>query len=131
MIVTCFFIDTSRNILDYLEKIFYLLKPGGHWINFGPLMYHFADLKNDKSLELTYEQLRYAILKKGFNYIVSLCQNYYLTLYFYMFYNLFYRKKRLTLDQHIPKIRIQCFVICTIVLILCVKNHLIDDLVYL
>ena len=70
-IVTCYFIDTARNILEYIEKIFVLLKPGGKWINFGPLMYHFADLRNEKSIELTYEQLRYAIEKVGFKYIVS------------------------------------------------------------
>ena len=40
-IVTCFFIDTARNCLQYLELIERLLKPGGVWINCGPLYWHF------------------------------------------------------------------------------------------
>lgn len=34
-IACCFFIDTAHNILDYLERIYTILKPGGIWINFG------------------------------------------------------------------------------------------------
>lgn len=43
-VVTCFFIDTAHNVLDYLRRISLVLKPGGKWINLGPLLYHFADL---------------------------------------------------------------------------------------
>lgn len=32
---TCFFIDTAHNILDYVETIWKILKPGGVWINLG------------------------------------------------------------------------------------------------
>ncbi|CBF84632.1 uncharacterized protein ANIA_11151 [Aspergillus nidulans FGSC A4] len=39
IIVTLFFIDTARNLLNYLETIYRLLKPGGRWINLGPLLY--------------------------------------------------------------------------------------------
>ena len=38
-VVTYFFIDTARNIFAYLQTIHALLKPGGVWINFGPLLY--------------------------------------------------------------------------------------------
>ena len=38
-IVTLFFIDTARNLMNYFETISQLLKPGGLWINFGPLLY--------------------------------------------------------------------------------------------
>lgn len=41
-IVTCFFIDCAHNINDFIELIHKILKPGGRWINFGPLLYHFA-----------------------------------------------------------------------------------------
>lgn len=34
-IVTCFFIDTARNIVEYLERIHRMLKKGGTWINCG------------------------------------------------------------------------------------------------
>ncbi|KAH0613118.1 uncharacterized protein H6S33_009498 [Morchella sextelata] len=39
VVVTLFFIDTARNIVDYLDKIHAALKPGGVWINLGPLLY--------------------------------------------------------------------------------------------
>lgn len=38
-VVTHFFIDTARNLMSYLETIHKLLPPGGHWVNFGPLLY--------------------------------------------------------------------------------------------
>jgi len=34
-VATCFFIDTARNVIVYLENIFRMLQPGGYWINFG------------------------------------------------------------------------------------------------
>ena len=34
-VVTCFFIDTAHNIVEYLEIIYKVLKPGGVWINLG------------------------------------------------------------------------------------------------
>ncbi|XP_030049589.1 carnosine N-methyltransferase isoform X2 [Microcaecilia unicolor] len=34
-IATCFFIDTAHNIIDYIETIWKILKPGGIWINLG------------------------------------------------------------------------------------------------
>jgi len=37
VVVTCFFIDTAANILDYLLSIRKLLVEGGIWINMGPL----------------------------------------------------------------------------------------------
>jgi len=38
-IVTLFFIDTSINIFSTIEKIYHLLRPGGVWINLGPLLW--------------------------------------------------------------------------------------------
>ncbi|CAO1614963.1 unnamed protein product [Parajaminaea phylloscopi] len=40
-VCTVFFIDTARNIVEYLEVINHLLPVGGHWINLGPLLWHF------------------------------------------------------------------------------------------
>jgi len=37
LVVTCYFIDTVVNLLDYLWAISRLLKPGGLWVNAGPL----------------------------------------------------------------------------------------------
>lgn len=39
ILVSHFFIDTATNILTYLETIHAMLKPGGLWINFGPILY--------------------------------------------------------------------------------------------
>ncbi|GAA5880897.1 hypothetical protein JCM3774_003236 [Rhodotorula dairenensis] len=39
-VVTLFFIDTAANLVSYLETLYGLLKPGGIWINLGPLLYY-------------------------------------------------------------------------------------------
>ncbi|KAI9370124.1 N2227-like protein-domain-containing protein [Aspergillus egyptiacus] len=39
VLVTLFFIDTARNLMAYLETIHRLLRPGGTWINLGPVLY--------------------------------------------------------------------------------------------
>jgi len=65
-IVTCFFLDTARNILEYLEVMSKILKPGAVWINMGPLLYHFEDLLSEPSFELSLEELFEAAEKFGF-----------------------------------------------------------------
>ncbi|XP_073240497.1 carnosine N-methyltransferase-like [Porites lutea] len=57
-IVTCYFIDTAHSVIAYIENISRLLKPGGYWINLGPLLYHFADVANEWSVELPYEDIK-------------------------------------------------------------------------
>lgn len=39
-VVTCFFIDTAANVVDYIDVIHNVLRPGGVWLNFGPLLWH-------------------------------------------------------------------------------------------
>ncbi|XP_057293275.1 carnosine N-methyltransferase-like [Hydractinia symbiolongicarpus] len=63
-VAMCFFLDTAHNVIDYIEKVYNILKPGGYWINFGPLLYHFADLREEVSIELTYEEVKDVILNK-------------------------------------------------------------------
>jgi len=65
-VVTCFFIDTARNILEYIEVIHQILKPGGYWINMGPLMYHYSDVQDAVSIELSLEEVMFAIRAMGF-----------------------------------------------------------------
>lgn len=38
-VCTCFFIDTAKNIVEYIEIISNILKPGGVWINLGVLAF--------------------------------------------------------------------------------------------
>ncbi|TFY52276.1 hypothetical protein EVJ58_g10109 [Rhodofomes roseus] len=53
-IVTLFFIDTSLNIVETLEHIHGLLKPGGTWINLGPLLWTGG---GQAALELSLEEV--------------------------------------------------------------------------
>jgi carnosine N-methyltransferase len=72
-VLTCFFIDTAPNILDYIDCIWRLLEPGGVWINNGPLLYHWAaeagssdDPRYEQSVELSYEAVRHVAEGVGF-----------------------------------------------------------------
>ncbi|XP_030647685.1 carnosine N-methyltransferase [Chanos chanos] len=65
-VTTCFFIDTAHNVIDYVETIWNILKPGGVWINLGPLLYHFENMANELSIELSYEDIKAAMLRYGF-----------------------------------------------------------------
>ncbi|KAL6259804.1 hypothetical protein P5V15_009715 [Pogonomyrmex californicus] len=65
-VATCFFIDCANNVVQFIETIYKILKPGGVWINLGPLLYHFSDLPNEESIEPSYEAIREVILGFGF-----------------------------------------------------------------
>lgn len=65
-VATCFFIDTAHNVLEYMETIWKILKPGGVWINLGPLLYHYENMANELSVELCYEDIKAAMIKFGF-----------------------------------------------------------------
>ncbi|KAK9767014.1 hypothetical protein K7432_003489 [Basidiobolus ranarum] len=66
-IVTCFFIDTAKNMIQYLKTIHGVLKKGGVWINLGPLLYHFENTPGEMSIELTLEEVKELATKIGFN----------------------------------------------------------------
>lgn len=70
-VATCFFIDCANNIIDFVEIIYNILKPGGIWINLGPLLYHFSDMLNENSIEPTYEDLIVIIKSCGFIILVN------------------------------------------------------------
>lgn len=78
-IVTCFFLDTAHNIVEYVETIRNLLKDGGLWINLGPCLWHFEHGQNRHgksafdedgsfvgSIELSMDELLKLITKMGF-----------------------------------------------------------------
>ncbi|KAJ7744655.1 N2227-like protein-domain-containing protein [Mycena metata] len=62
-IVTLFFINTSLNILTTLAHIYSLLRPGGTWINLGPLLW---TSDGQAKLELTLEEVLRAAEELGF-----------------------------------------------------------------
>ncbi|TFY62950.1 hypothetical protein EVJ58_g3544 [Rhodofomes roseus] len=66
-VLTCFFIDTAKNIVNYLRVIHRILAPGGVWVNLGPLLWHFENnTTNDPSIELTLEEVKTLARKIGF-----------------------------------------------------------------
>lgn len=69
-VATCFFIDTANNIIEYIEVIWEILKPGGVWVNLGPLLYHYSEVQSECSIELSYDELMHVIKKFGFEITV-------------------------------------------------------------
>ncbi|KAH8112811.1 N2227-domain-containing protein [Phellopilus nigrolimitatus] len=66
-ILTCFFIDTAKNVINYLRIIHKILAPGGVWINLGPLLWHWENnTTNDPSIELDLEEVKTLCEKLGF-----------------------------------------------------------------
>ncbi|PIA37814.1 hypothetical protein AQUCO_03000388v1 [Aquilegia coerulea] len=68
-VVTCFFLDTAHNIVEYIEIISRILKERGVWINLGPLLYHFADAygtEDEMSIELSLEDVKRVCFNYGF-----------------------------------------------------------------
>ncbi len=63
-IVTLFFIDVSKNIIEYVEIMHDLLKKGGVWINLGCLDYYHS--RNHNSIDLTWDELRLVIQNYDF-----------------------------------------------------------------
>ncbi len=56
-VVTCFFLDTAHNVVEYIECISKILKKGGLWVNIGPLLYHYAEQVEEVQLELSWEEI--------------------------------------------------------------------------
>eukprot|EP00727_Mastigamoeba_balamuthi_P007409 m51a1_g3289 hypothetical protein (371) ;mRNA; r:273184-274503 len=65
-LVTCFFIDTAFNILDYIEAARDAIKPGGFWVNHGPL--HWVHGPRE-SIRLTMEEIETAMERMGFEFV--------------------------------------------------------------
>lgn len=86
-VVTCFFLDTAPVVLEYIEVLYRILKPGGLWINLGPLLYHWqsagggaggddgaddaADDRYDRSVELSLEEVMHAVRGVGFDVVLE------------------------------------------------------------
>jgi len=67
---TTFFIDTAPNVIDYIETIWNILKPGGIWVNIGPLLWHNSpEFSDNDSIEPSFEIIREIIISFGFEFI--------------------------------------------------------------
>lgn len=64
VVITYFFIDTARNLMTYLETIHRLLRPGGYWLNFGPLLYGSAPF-----VQLSLEEILLVSQSLGFSFV--------------------------------------------------------------
>jgi len=60
-ILTCFFIDTASNIMEYLLTIRNVLVSGGIWVNVGPLQWH-----QNAKIHPSADELRSVIQSMGF-----------------------------------------------------------------
>ncbi|GAB1315871.1 Carnosine N-methyltransferase [Madurella fahalii] len=63
-VVTHFFIDTARNLMSYFDTIYRILKPGGYWVNFGPLLYGTGPF-----VQLSLEEIVVVAEAMGFEFI--------------------------------------------------------------
>ena len=58
--------SVKRNIIEYIKTIHKILRVGGLWINFGPLLYHYSDMDKEVSIELSWDELKHIIRNFGF-----------------------------------------------------------------
>ncbi|KAJ2777177.1 hypothetical protein H4R18_005281 [Coemansia javaensis] len=65
-IVTCFFVDTAKNALAYLDTMWHAMKPGAVWINLGPLLWHFDGIEGESSVEFTRDEFVALVAAVGF-----------------------------------------------------------------
>jgi len=67
-IVTQFFIDTGSNVVATLQQIKGLLKPGGKWINLGPLLWSGG---GSVAMELNLEEVLELAKEVGFEIMID------------------------------------------------------------
>jgi N2227-like protein len=63
-VVTCFFLDTASNPIEYVRLVSEALVPGGYWVNVGPLQWHV-----NAHLALTSRELRRLVAATGFEIV--------------------------------------------------------------
>ena len=65
-IVTCFFIDTAHNLMDYLACFNKILKRGGLWVNIGPLQWHYSEQPDQVQIHLSLAEVERLVPQFGF-----------------------------------------------------------------
>lgn len=63
-VATSFFLDTANNVISYIDTIHKILKVNGVWVNFGPLLYHYSEMPNEVSIELSWEEIKQIMTNK-------------------------------------------------------------------
>eukprot|EP01068_Selenidium_serpulae_P018713 Selendium_serpulae@DN6481_c0_g1_i4.p1 len=78
-VLTCFFLDTAKNVILYVRTIANIIREGGLWANFGPLLYHYAETPREMSVELSWEELK-TVIQQYFTIVKEeWCDSYYTT----------------------------------------------------
>lgn len=73
-VASCFFLDATPNIVETLQVIYKMLRPGGLLVNLGPLLYHWSGppmRPDDKSLQEYRE--RYSHLDDRYFTSIDMC----------------------------------------------------------
>jgi carnosine N-methyltransferase len=77
-VVTCFFLDTARNVINYLKIIKGLLREDGIWVNVGPLLWHWENVQDrergEGSIELSLDEVKELAREMGFIISVRLAR---------------------------------------------------------
>jgi carnosine N-methyltransferase len=73
-VACCFFLDACPSIVENLQLIHRMLKPGGHLINLGPLLYHWSGpaMRPDDNCLADYKK-RYSYLDQRYMASVDVC----------------------------------------------------------
>jgi carnosine N-methyltransferase len=73
-VVSSFFLDACPSIVESLQLIYRMLRPGGLLINFGPLLFHWSGpaMRPDDKTPADY-QARYSFLDKRYMNSVDMC----------------------------------------------------------
>ena len=66
--MTLFFIDTALDVISTLKKIHSLLRPGGLWVNLGPLLWPGGA---QAKIELSLEEVMSVIEEVGFQVLAD------------------------------------------------------------
>lgn len=66
-VITHFFIDTARNVMSYFDTIHAALKPGGYWVNSGPLLWGTSPL-----VQLSLDEIVAIAESMGFEFVDTL-----------------------------------------------------------
>ena len=68
ILATCFFVDCVPDLVGLIKEVRRILKPGGTWVNFGPLKYHQIGGISDR---LTWDELVELISLSGFRVVAD------------------------------------------------------------
>ncbi len=61
-----FFLDTAHNAIEYMETAWGLLRPGGVWVNLGPLLWHYVEQQEEAQIELSLAEIVALAREVGF-----------------------------------------------------------------